>query len=1190
MASQSAPQNAQKAQHDKAPSRTKQSNGAPAFDLGGDLQRALQDVNKAQPNDILQLQRAAGNRAVSSIVQQRTQTGTIQPKLMVGPANDRYEREADETASRVMRMQTPAVARRRSDEETAQRQSLPGQLVQREGKSSADGFAADKNFTRQLSASKSGGKSLPSDTRSFMESRFNADFGGVRVHTGDSASQLNHDIQAKAFTHGSNIYFNQGAYSPGSNSGKELLAHELTHVVQQGAAVQRTATESAPTIQRKPQGVIQRSLGSWIKGKFSKKKDDKADKGATASSGGTKTATPPTSTAPTKKPLQVDPTNVAPTDESRDDAATFEQKLGRVAYNHSKANSAAKTMMDKMTKSMIGDLEEDNREQEKEIVKLYGRDKASSAGQVGTTVEAVLGVLKGGNLRERMTALMNAMFGPFKDYVKDAMKKSAWGEMADKGLNVEKLKRRKRQMKWNIGAKDLFRDPGNPLDRKNFSTFQRTGNTRFDKNDPTQQTSERTVSDLEKGPYSVGLSEREKALQFPGKKDDEIANEKLKWMEGGTYWAVNHKNKWVKNVEQTLHMPILAGPSGTMLRMFQTWEYLNKPVSAEDWRLAVLGWMLSANDHSFHEMMLTAADYGLPYTPGPQAYMNVSPLSVQELRQHVAEGGLFPHELAMMRKVQGGDITHLMEDDDLDEGTKAAKKFAKGKKPEDKGSLSGPGAAAIDLYTRFGYLVLNPTRKGGKFASQQITRNAKNKDEMSDFKDDFESGKLTAEDLMKEARDIIPVLDTALDTLPDWKGELFRGTGTFSPFSYRKGSTVKFGAYTSSTLDEDVAKGFADDYNIGPFKYILHLDTIAGKDVRDLSAANEDEILIPPGSVFSVTKRIPPDKGRAYYHVYLTQTARGGGNLKLTPDKDSLINSGGIKVDDKPTTVAPKALYEIVLDKYITAEDENGKSVGNIRPGETIGITGVTKGKQVQYIWGDQTYWMGDAWWVMYFETPYPQAGKDIDMSTIMGGKTDDSGGIAPVDVSPPKPKMENLTLYLNDKPVDALSSPDDIAMDDISFYTDGEGVEWVEISTLIGGIYWTKKAELFAFQGKDYVDPSKTTVTPTIVGSSSKDSSGPPPKTGEVSSDSVDVPVSSGPIDSGVVTIDELDLYDSDNQKVDTMHSVGDIHDDDFSTMIDENGVEWKEIVSKGSGFYWVKASELAAFQGKPYKSKGSK
>jgi hypothetical protein len=79
-----------------------------------------------------------------------------------------------------------------------------------------------------------------------MESAFGTDFGGVRVHTDSSADSLNQALSARAFTTGQDIFFRQGEYSPGSSSGKELLAHELTHVVQQTGGIQAKLVVGAP--------------------------------------------------------------------------------------------------------------------------------------------------------------------------------------------------------------------------------------------------------------------------------------------------------------------------------------------------------------------------------------------------------------------------------------------------------------------------------------------------------------------------------------------------------------------------------------------------------------------------------------------------------------------------------------------------------------------------------------------------------------------------------------------------------------------------------------------------------------------------------------------------------------------------------------------------------------------------------
>jgi Domain of unknown function (DUF4157) len=86
---------------------------------------------------------------------------------------------------------------------------------------------------RAIESSRGGGQSLDSGVKAQMGSALNADFSGVRVHTDAGADGLNQSLSAKAFTTGSDIYFRQGEYNPGSSGGRELLAHELTHVVQQ---------------------------------------------------------------------------------------------------------------------------------------------------------------------------------------------------------------------------------------------------------------------------------------------------------------------------------------------------------------------------------------------------------------------------------------------------------------------------------------------------------------------------------------------------------------------------------------------------------------------------------------------------------------------------------------------------------------------------------------------------------------------------------------------------------------------------------------------------------------------------------------------------------------------------------------------------------------------------------------------
>jgi hypothetical protein len=95
-----------------------------------------------------------------------------------------------------------------------------------------------------------GGRQLPDSARGFFEPRFVRDFGGVRVHTGPKADTLNRALGARAFATGRDIFFRDGEYNPGSSAGRGLLAHELTHVVQQGGG--GTGLQTHPRIQRSP--------------------------------------------------------------------------------------------------------------------------------------------------------------------------------------------------------------------------------------------------------------------------------------------------------------------------------------------------------------------------------------------------------------------------------------------------------------------------------------------------------------------------------------------------------------------------------------------------------------------------------------------------------------------------------------------------------------------------------------------------------------------------------------------------------------------------------------------------------------------------------------------------------------------------------------------------------------------------
>ncbi len=104
------------------------------------------------------------------------------------------------------------------------------------------------DLEHSIQQKRGGGHGLDHGVRHQMESSLGANFGGVRIHTDHQADSLSRDLSARAFTTGQDIFFRQGAYDPASSGGRELIAHELTHVVQQGGdQVRRAMSVSQPS-------------------------------------------------------------------------------------------------------------------------------------------------------------------------------------------------------------------------------------------------------------------------------------------------------------------------------------------------------------------------------------------------------------------------------------------------------------------------------------------------------------------------------------------------------------------------------------------------------------------------------------------------------------------------------------------------------------------------------------------------------------------------------------------------------------------------------------------------------------------------------------------------------------------------------------------------------------------------------
>ena len=285
-----------------------------------------QQGSGSAPRLLLLRQRREENGQEQEQENEVRRAASFQAKLNIGAADDSFEREADAVADQVMRAEDapwPQAEAARSPLEAGLRRSITPLFLRRRLQRQADDTAepaafavdeaamatlademqqesaaetegaepaptmageaeaeapvqakpvamgsrqaheADTDFEKRLYARKGAGQALPAALRRFMEARLGADFSAVRVYQDAEADALNRRIAARAFTHGADIFFAAGQFRPHDPQGRRLLAHELTHVIQQGAAPALSGAQG-PALQTAPPGRVQRGLREWL--------------------------------------------------------------------------------------------------------------------------------------------------------------------------------------------------------------------------------------------------------------------------------------------------------------------------------------------------------------------------------------------------------------------------------------------------------------------------------------------------------------------------------------------------------------------------------------------------------------------------------------------------------------------------------------------------------------------------------------------------------------------------------------------------------------------------------------------------------------------------------------------------------------------------------------------------------------
>ncbi len=198
---------------------------------------------------VARMQGSAGNAAIHRLLRSRI----AQTKLTVSRPGDEPEREADRVAGQILRMPAPGAAPSVVQVPTIAQRACRECEEEMKGTLDAKHSASDppdvSPEVESYLARGHAGQPLADSTRAYFEPRFGRDFGNVRVHTDGPAADSAAALQARAYTVGSDVFFAASEYAPESRAGRSLLAHELTHVVQQGGA-DRSPTAALRRISR----------------------------------------------------------------------------------------------------------------------------------------------------------------------------------------------------------------------------------------------------------------------------------------------------------------------------------------------------------------------------------------------------------------------------------------------------------------------------------------------------------------------------------------------------------------------------------------------------------------------------------------------------------------------------------------------------------------------------------------------------------------------------------------------------------------------------------------------------------------------------------------------------------------------------------------------------------------------------
>lgn len=652
----------------------------------------------------LVLQRAVGNvatvAALGLVRPQRPDPPRVQSHLRIGAASDPLEREADQVADDFTGCR-PGLPQRSLTDGSPEPDASPVRRVPEAGGREPIGPAggtATPTVERAVRG-RADGRSLEANTRARFESFFGADLGSVRIHTGEQADRANREIGADAFTSGTDVFFARNAYRPGTSAGDWLLAHELTHAVQQaGDRLARGSIGRARPVQRGRLDVIRRGAYQNLQPTQRRQVDAKAEADYQAQ------------------------------------ANEFEDRLGHLIANSGPADAAAAELSRRVRRVVDAWAGEIKVDVDQVYLETYGTLSPEDTGSVAPLIEDIRAVLDGGTLRERLALIYSAIRSGNLDTMLQAAYHSVmaagrkatatwadqtgntqfeigpglpkraglehlkpWGgggspavvaEMGNRIDTTQPVNQRSRlfdrgpllQQQEASGARQTVQHTD---DTESLVTHQTLEDARLTDRELRNQVSglmqrkgkipaplgEATINEaarkkgvtpraylemLYRGLVKQGFSDEANQLAstpWTTAEDLQWATERSRWLQDWarpqtktpTQWAPGEQ--WYRiQVDSEIALQaakvkagLRAGISGSTDMFLHAAQYLgmDKKADLEQVRLAMLGWMLPARDHSFYEIMMAGTQYGLddfnPKRPVWEAYERpINPLPATE--------------------------------------------------------------------------------------------------------------------------------------------------------------------------------------------------------------------------------------------------------------------------------------------------------------------------------------------------------------------------------------------------------------------------------------------------------------------------------------------------------------------------------------------------------------------------------